>query len=228
MTSKPTRVIGISGRMGAGKDTVADILSREFGFAKVALADPIKRVVREIYDFSIDSLWGPSELRNSPDPRYPRDHEFIGEACACCGSQEFNTPCFLTPRWALQVTGTQMGRRLYENTWIDTGLRVAESLLRPNSVQRYLAPVGLISRPQDPPVQGVAIPDIRFKNEMRALKARGLKIVRIRRAAAETKSTHQSETEQLSIPDSEFDWVVNNNGNIDDLTEQLTTIFGEP
>jgi HNH endonuclease len=65
-------LIGICGVAGAGKDTAADVLVREFGFVKVALADPIKRMTRDAFDFSEAQLWGPSDKRNEPDHRYYR------------------------------------------------------------------------------------------------------------------------------------------------------------
>ena len=95
-------LIGISGFAGTGKDTVADILVRDRNMVKVAVADPMKRVIRDVYDFSDDQLWGPSELRSVIDPRYPRpahiwepSGNLEGEGwrrlqehkCACCGKK---------------------------------------------------------------------------------------------------------------------------------------------
>jgi len=65
-------IIGVAGLAGSGKDTVADHLVEYHGFVKVALADPLKRICREVFDFSEEQLWGPSEKRNEPDKRYPR------------------------------------------------------------------------------------------------------------------------------------------------------------
>lgn len=68
-------IIGITGQppAGSGKDTVADFLVEEYGFAKVAMADPMKRICKEVFDFSDEQLWGPSENRNKGDLRYFRD-----------------------------------------------------------------------------------------------------------------------------------------------------------
>ena len=41
------RVIGLSGKMGAGKDTVAELLGQAHGFRRVAFADVLKREVAE-------------------------------------------------------------------------------------------------------------------------------------------------------------------------------------
>jgi len=45
-------IIGVAGNAGSGKDTVADHLVKHHGFVKVALADPLKRICREVFDFS--------------------------------------------------------------------------------------------------------------------------------------------------------------------------------
>ena len=65
-------IIGIAGNAGSGKDTVADHLVKNHGFVKVSLADPLKRICREVFDFSDEQLWGASEERNKPDKRYPQ------------------------------------------------------------------------------------------------------------------------------------------------------------
>lgn len=57
--------------MGSGKDTAADFIVK-LNFAKVALADPMKRFTAEVYNFSRDQLWGPTKSRNAVDRRYVR------------------------------------------------------------------------------------------------------------------------------------------------------------
>lgn len=41
-------VIGLTGRAGAGKDAVADVLVRDHGFTKMSFAAPVKAMVREL------------------------------------------------------------------------------------------------------------------------------------------------------------------------------------
>ena len=41
-------VVGLSGYAGAGKDAVADILVSDYGFTKMAFADPLKAMVRKL------------------------------------------------------------------------------------------------------------------------------------------------------------------------------------
>jgi dephospho-CoA kinase len=42
-------LVGISGKAGAGKDTIGDHLVSQYGFCKIALADPIKRLVQDVF-----------------------------------------------------------------------------------------------------------------------------------------------------------------------------------
>jgi hypothetical protein len=100
-------IIGISGKAGVGKDTATDLLVERFGFVKVALADPLKRICKEVFAFTDEQLWGSSEKRNAPDERYLNE---------------------LTPRLALQKLGTEWGRECYENVWIDHALRAARDI----------------------------------------------------------------------------------------------------
>jgi hypothetical protein len=88
------------------------------GFVKVALADPLKRICFDVFNFTEAQLWGPSEERNKPDKRYLRmakgalgvterivkNSEFVLERCA--NPEE---DIFLTPRYALQTLGTRVG-----------------------------------------------------------------------------------------------------------------------
>lgn len=65
-------IIGIAGRAGSGKDTVADLLVRDHRFVKIAFADPLKRICKKVFDFTDEQFWGPSSARNGPDKRYLR------------------------------------------------------------------------------------------------------------------------------------------------------------
>jgi len=42
-------LVGICGKAGAGKDTIGDYLVEKHGFIKIALADPIKRLVKDVF-----------------------------------------------------------------------------------------------------------------------------------------------------------------------------------
>jgi dephospho-CoA kinase len=48
-------LIGLSGKAGAGKDTVADYLVRCYKFQRMAFADPMKRFLNTL-GFSVNKL----------------------------------------------------------------------------------------------------------------------------------------------------------------------------
>ena len=67
-------IIGIAGEAGAGKDTVAGFIQRICPSAiAIAQADPMKRFVARVFDFTEHQLWGPSEARNGGDERFAED-----------------------------------------------------------------------------------------------------------------------------------------------------------
>lgn len=221
-------IIALNGYANSGKDTVADMLAMSSGFTKVALADPLKRIAKEVYDFSVSQLWGPSAERNKPDKRYPRRHTWHGNNCLCCGAHAdgpegedggFSPVCYLTPRYALQLLGTEWGRHCYENTWIDLALRVVRTLNKVYVVNealfQYSQYSGLYTEGGvyvgGPTSRDVVIPDTRYLNELNAVKEAGGKTVRIKRKGEPApRFSHTSETAQAEIPDGYFDYILYN------------------
>lgn len=203
-------LLGISGVASSGKDATADFFVKEFGFTRMSLADPLKQICRNVYAFTDQQLWGPSQFRNAEDSRYPRP----------------NGTC-LSPREALQTLGTEWGRNCYPNTWAELCVRTAQTLLTEPGYQYdqkqglyYQDELGGTTAGNTVTVKGVVIPDCRFRNELTAIKAVGGKVLRIVRPGAGLsggRELHPSETEQASIPDAEFDLVIQNSGTLEDL-----------
>ena len=234
-------IIGFSGLAGSGKDTAADFAVRE-GFAKVALADEIKRIAQKVYGFSEQALWGPSAERSKPDALYPREEHVFGggQACLVCGFDQKQWPypsCYLTPRYALQLLGTEWGRACYPDTWVNTAIRHAVKLIADAPSVAYCGPMGVHERSAGCNVasahsqitrcgsanEGVVFSDIRFLNEMEAVRKNGGKLVRLKRGwpsdpktmlslirGTGGSSSHPSEVEQLVVPDDYFDIVIDN------------------
>lgn len=55
-------LIGLLGRKQSGKDTAANILLSQNDFIRLAFADPIKNICRELFGFSEDQLYGNKEV----------------------------------------------------------------------------------------------------------------------------------------------------------------------
>lgn len=63
----------IGGGARTGKDTVGALIASRTNGQCIAQADPMKRLMALTYEFTEETLWGPSEARNAVDPRY-RDY----------------------------------------------------------------------------------------------------------------------------------------------------------
>jgi hypothetical protein len=232
---KKKPLIAVSGHAGVGKDTVADFLVKQYGFVKIALADPLKRICRDVFDFDDGQLWGPSELRNEEDLRFVRQKK------GCLGTSDGQPvpkrDIYLTPRYALQTLGTEWGRDCYKDIWIEYGLRVATKLLDGSGT--YNAKDGFVEHgPLEenevaPVVPGVVFSDFRFKNEFEAVKKLNGVLLRIHRKAAEAQevaggvASHASEAEQNDVDDDFFDFVVHNDGSKEDLNRTISRICEE-
>jgi len=245
-------IIGIAGNAGVGKDTVADHLVKNHGCVKVSLADPLKRICRDVFNFSEDQLWGPSEKRNEPDRRYPRtyavavpegsDYVLLREDGTVKPKAEWPVLEYLTPRHALQQLGTQWGRSCYPDIWVDYALRVAQALLKGSATQatKYEAPtyedwehpgydprVGLEAwrvRTKASIAKGVVIPDVRFNNEVEAIRAAGGEVWKITRPIPRLEGAagqHQSETELDGIDPKLFHAFIENSATLEKLYQSV-------
>ncbi len=64
------KLVTFSGFSGCGKDTAAEFLIQQYGFVKIAIANPLKRLVQSKYNLTDEQLWG--NLRNAKDIRYSK------------------------------------------------------------------------------------------------------------------------------------------------------------
>jgi len=188
-------ILGVMGQARSGKDTCADYLVKKYGFVKISLADPIKRICMDIYEMSEEQLWG--DDKEKQDLRFP----IPGKG-------------FLTPRVALQFIGTEVGRNVYADTWVDIFKRYATAVmagthfytrtegLQPNRrFRRFFA-----KKPQ-----GIVCPDLRFKNEVKGIHDVGGLVVRLTRFGKDGLvgiKGHASEEEQKTISDLDLDGVI--------------------
>lgn len=78
-----SKIIILCGAKRAGKDTVADILCSQFEYRKLRIADPLKRICKDVFGFTEEQVEGNS--KEVLDPRYN-----------------------VTPRYIMQVFGTEL------------------------------------------------------------------------------------------------------------------------
>lgn len=94
----------VCGVAGAGKSALARVLARDYGYAVVKFADPLKDMLRVlglgVAELEGDKKAAPSEL--------------------LCGK---------SPRWAMQSLGTEWGRQMLgESLWVDAWRRRVEAM----------------------------------------------------------------------------------------------------
>lgn len=90
-------LIGLTGTMGSGKSTVAEVLVREYGFVEVSFAAPIYAMVSALSGVPLDRLRD-REIKETPIPGL----------------------CNFTPRKLLQTLGTEWARdTLDTDFWIN-------------------------------------------------------------------------------------------------------------
>ena len=75
-------LVGICGKAGAGKDTIGDYLVSKYNFKKIALADPIKRLVKDVFvldDHTVyDRIAREQPLQNWPNWTVRKLLQYIG------------------------------------------------------------------------------------------------------------------------------------------------------
>ena len=117
------KLIGLSGLIGSGKNTVAEILAEYHGFKPVAFADALKDVCSVIFCWPRELLEG-----NTHESRLWRDQ------VDTWWSLKLGIPNF-TPRYALQNIGTNLFREhFHTDIWVLTVERIIESQQHDNIV----------------------------------------------------------------------------------------------
>jgi hypothetical protein len=162
------RILGVSGKKGSGKTTLADALCRHrLLTVRRPLAGPLKEFCVGVFGLDRQACYADDGPRKNAPTRYRW--------------QDMPTPpppgvrldAPVTVREFLQYFGSQIVRRIAPDAWVESLTRDAEALGR----QGYLC----------------VVDDVRFPNEVRGIRAAGGRVVRLLRAPDST-DRHISET----------------------------------
>jgi len=141
--------IAFAGPRATGKTTLAHYLEKHYGFVRMSLATPIKRIIAEA---PADSYDRHQYLLTWARELYPRAGMIVHAKFASGAARVLSTEH--DPGRRAQLIGTDVGRALDPEVWI-----------------RYL----LHNLPAGP----VVVDDVRFRNECEALREVGFRLVRL-------------------------------------------------
>ena len=174
-------IIGIHGKAKAGKDTAADYLHEQYGFSKYSFADPIKLIIMDAFQWEHRHCYG--DLKDVVDPKYG-----------------------FSPRVAMQLFGTEFGRRLNPDLWL---------VFAEEQINQFSLNGG----------QSFVIPDVRFENEASFIRNQGGVVWHIHRPGNDNcvgVGNHQSEA---GIEFRDGDIRIVNDRSVEDLHLNIDTIM---
>lgn len=179
-------VVCFSGKKGSGKDSAAAVLTKEFGFTRVALADPLRELCSKVFripyndfldqdkkdqplslgSFEID-YHHIDKIRHIVEQEWGFEitHEAREEM------EDYYGETVETPRDILKLVGTELLRKnVADDIWIKLAFN------RINEIQGK-----------------VVVTDVRFDNERKAFGDAGALLCLIKRPSVERHDTHVSE-----------------------------------
>lgn len=134
----------------------------------------------------------------------------------------------LSPRLALQTLGTEWGRNIDTDLWVNHMVYTAALLLNTGGTKGYTAEFGVFDRTDIVPVGGVTVSDLRFNNEINRLKKVNAFLVRIHRPEEFLSVVgipgHASEAEQKGMSDDLFDMLIHNDKSLDEFLDAVNLI----
>jgi Deoxynucleotide monophosphate kinase len=205
LSKKRLKKVAICGKANSGKSSTAKLIAAAIceetaEYKVIAFADPMKRAVMTMYPWADPKcLYGPSKLRNTP---IPNTFDKNGNP--------------LTYRQLLIDIGTAARDNDLDH-WVkvfDHNIAQLDECSTRNpgpTITRYVKRKLLI------------VPDLRFRNEFDYLRQKGFFIIKLLRTT-DVVIDSPTETNQDSIAPTEFDYVLDNNGTLDDLKTEVKQI----
>ena len=190
-------IIGMCGKGGSGKDTVADYLVKNYDYHRVAAADAMKDDLCRYLDMDLDTLEKFKNTELALVNTEPGDTYFV------------NT---FSVRRFLQLYGMDMRYRISDTYWLET------------SIDNKIAELELEYGAKD---NNIVVSDVRFEIEFDFIKKHGGQVYYIdgRTGLTQAESKHVSEQFVNTTARDKCDFVIDNSGDIESLYKQVEEVI---
>jgi hypothetical protein len=195
-------LFGLNGFKGAGKDTIADYLVKEYDFTKLSFARLLKESAAALFGVPVDR-W--EEWKNDPamEVLIQRNlNQEIGLARLRGEEPPLDLPHVrMTVREFLQRYGTEAHREIFGfDFWVDQALPEHANW----QFGRYV------------------FSDARFENELDRIRSLGGRNIQVLRPSSDTGDGHASE---VRPPDHLIDYIIDNSGSMIELYGIIDSIM---
>ena len=197
-------IIGMCGKGGSGKDTVADYLVDNYGYHRVAAADAMKEDLCRYLDMDLNTLESIKNKKIDLIDTEEKDHvSLLGEKVG-----EFSIRRFL------QLYGMDMRYRISDTYWLSTSID--------NKIHELELKFGATDN-------NIVVSDVRFEIEYDFIKKHGGKVFYIegRTGLTEEESKHVSEQFVNTTARDKCDMVIDNSQTIDDLYIKVKELMND-
>lgn len=208
-------IIGINGKMGSGKDTVAEIINEllitngETPFENKKFAGKLKTIASILTGIPVEKFEDQEFKKSLLAPEWGTVKENPLNSITPFNDTKFNH--LMSVRELLQKLGTEAMRDgLHTNVWVN-------ALFADYNPGYTISPLDVDNKAPD----NWIITDMRFPNEMEAVKDRGGLTIRITRPDS-AKESHISET---ALDDAKFNYEILNDSTLEDLVKKVRGIL---